>query len=214
MSKTLQQISKSFFIKRINKAKLPNRFSQPTFTIYKGRTDPMEHISHFNQKMAIHANNEALIGKVFPSSLGPVAMRWFDALEEGSVGVFKELTRAFGARFIMCSKVPKPVDSLLSMAMRERETLKTYSNRYWETYNEIDGNFKDVVVRTFKVSLPTEHELRKLLSMKSALNMRQLLDRIDKYKQVDEDQIQGKGKAKMFPEKKDPWGGGYQGNSP
>ena len=146
----------------------------------------MEHISHFNQKMAVHANNEALIGKVFPSSLGLVAMRWFDALEEGSVGVFKELTRAFGARFIMCSKVPKPVDSLLSMVMREGETLKTYSNRYWETYNEIDGNFKDVVVRTFKVSLPTEHELRKLLSMKSALNMRQLLDRIDKYKQVDE----------------------------
>ena len=174
----------------------------------------MEHISHFNQKMAVHANNEALIGKVFPSSLGPVAMRWFDALEEGLVGVFKELTRAFGARFIMCSKVPKLVDSLLSMAMRERETLKTYSNRYWETYNEIDGNFKDVVVRTFKVSLPTEHELRKLLSMKSALNMRQLLDRIDKYKQVDEDQIQGKGKAKMFPEKKDPRGGGYQGNCP
>ena len=164
--------------------------------------------------MAVHANNEALIGKVFPSNLGPVAMRWFDALEEGSVGFFKELTRAFGARFIMCSKVPKPVDSLLSMAMREGETLKTYSNRYWETYNEIDGNFKDVVVRTFKVSLPTEHELRKLLSMKSALNMHQLMDRIDKYKQVDEDQIQGKGKAKMFPEKKDPRGGGYQGNCP
>ena len=164
--------------------------------------------------MAVHANNEALIGKVFPSNLGPVAMRWFDALEEGSVGFFKELTRAFGARFIMCSKVPKPVDYLLSMAMREGETLKTYSNRYWETYNEIDGNFKDVVVRTFKVSLPTEHELRKLLSMKSALNMHQLMDRIDKYKQVDEDQIQGKGKAKMFPEKKDPRGGGYQGNRP
>ena len=214
MSKTLQQISKSFFVKRINKAKLSHWFSQPTFTIYNGRIDPVEHISHFNQKMAVHANNEALIGKVFPSSLGPVAMRWFDALEEGSVGFFKELTRAFGARFIMCSKVPKLVDSLLSMAMRERETLKTYSNRYWETYNEIDGNFKDVVVRTFKVSLPTEHELRKLLSMKSALNMRQLLDRIDKYKQVDEDQIQGKGKAKMFPEKKDPRGGGYQGNRP
>ena len=130
------------------------------------------------------------------------------------MGSFEELTRAFGARFITCSKVPKPVDSSLSMAMREGETLKTYSNRYWETYNEIDGNFKDVVVRTFKVSLPTEHELRKLLSMKSALNMRQLMDHIDKYKQVDEDQIQGKGKAKMFLEKKDPRGGGYQGNRP
>ena len=90
----------------------------------------MEHVSHFNQKMAIHANNEALMCKVFPFSLGPVAMRWFDVLEEGSVSSFEELMRAFGARFITCSMVPKLVDSLLSMVMREGETLKTYSDRY------------------------------------------------------------------------------------
>ena len=57
--------------------------------------------------------------KVFPSRLGLVAMRWFDALKEGSVGSFKKLIRAFGARFITCSKVLKPIDSLLSVAMRE-----------------------------------------------------------------------------------------------
>ena len=130
ISKTLQQISKSHFVKRINKAKLPHQFSQPTFTIYNGRTDPVEHVSHFNQKMAIHANNEAFIGKVFPSSLGPVAMRWFNALDKGSVGFLEELMRAFEARFITCSRVHKPVDSLLSMVIREVETLKTYSNRY------------------------------------------------------------------------------------
>ena len=78
--------------------------------------------------MVVHANNEALMCKVFPSSLGPVAILWFDVLEEGLVGSFKELTRAFGARFITCSKVPKPVDSLLSMAMSEGESLKTFSD--------------------------------------------------------------------------------------
>ena len=31
MSKALQQISKSTFVRRINKARLPRRFSQPTF---------------------------------------------------------------------------------------------------------------------------------------------------------------------------------------
>ncbi|XP_075633579.1 uncharacterized protein LOC142606056 [Castanea sativa] len=172
MSKALRQISKSPFARRIYKANLLHRFSQPTFTIYIGRTNPMEHVSHFNQKMAVHSNNEALMCKVFPSSLGPVAMRWFDAFEEGSVGSFEELTRAFGARFITCSRVPKPLDSLLSMAMRERERLKIYSDRYWETYNEIDGDVEDAVVRTFKVGLPTEHGLRKSLIMKAASNMR------------------------------------------
>ena len=60
MSKALQQISKSPFVRRINRAKLPHRFSQPTFVIYNERTDSVEHVSHFNQKMAVHANNEAL----------------------------------------------------------------------------------------------------------------------------------------------------------
>ena len=68
--------------------------------------------------------------KVFPSSLRPIAMCWFDALEEGSIGSFEELTRAFGARFITCNRVPRLVDYLLFMAIREGETLKTYSDRY------------------------------------------------------------------------------------
>lgn len=90
----------------------------------------MEHVSHFNQKMAIHSRNEALMCEVFPSSLKPIAMRWFDGLEEGSISSFEGLTRAFGAKFVTCSKVPRPLDSLQSMAMKEGETLKTYSDRY------------------------------------------------------------------------------------
>ena len=199
MSKALRQISKSPFVRRINKARLPHRFSQPTFTIYNGRTDPVEHVSHFNQKMAVHAGNEALMCKVFPSSLGPVAMRWFDALGEGSIGSFQELTRAFGTRFITCSRTPRPLDALLSMAMREGETLKTYADRYWKMYNEVDSDFEDVAVRTFKVGLPTDHDLRKSLTMKSAANMRQLMECIETYKRLEEDQIQGKGKASMYP---------------
>ena len=117
----------------------------------------MEHANYFNQKMAMHSSNEALMCKVFPSSLGPIAMCWFDAFEEGSIGSFEELMRAFGARFITCNRVPKLVDSLLSMAIREGETLKTYSDRYWETYNKIDGNFEDVAMITFKVGLLSEH---------------------------------------------------------
>ena len=54
--------------------------------------DPMEHVSHFNQRMTMHSKNETLICKVFLSSLGPVAMRWYDSLGAGSIGSYKELT--------------------------------------------------------------------------------------------------------------------------
>ena len=75
MSKVLNQISKLHFMRKIEGAKLPRRFHQPTFTIYNGRTDPVKHVSQFNQRMAVHSMDEALMCKVFPSSLGPVAMR-------------------------------------------------------------------------------------------------------------------------------------------
>ena len=91
--------------------------------------------------MAIHLRNEAFMCKVFPFSLGLIATRWFNGMEEGSIGSYEELTRAFRARFVTCNRVPKPLDSLLSMVIRDGETLKTYSNKYWETFNEIDRNF-------------------------------------------------------------------------
>ena len=199
MSKALHQISKSPLTRRIERAKLPRQFVQPTFTMYNGRTDPVDHVSHFNHKMAVHSRNEALMCKVFLSSLGPVAMRQFVGLEKGSISYFQELTKAFGARFTTCSRVPRPLDSFLSMVMREGETLKIYSNRYCEMFNEIDGDFEDVAIRTFKVGLPIQHDLRKSLTMKPAQSMRQLMDRIDEYKWVEEDQQQGKGKAKVIP---------------
>ncbi|XP_030924611.1 uncharacterized protein LOC115951573 [Quercus lobata] len=176
MSKALDRISQSPFTCRIERAVLSRRFNQPTFAIYNGRSDLVEHVSQFNQRMAVHSRDEALMCKVFPSSLGPMAIR--------------------------CTRVPRPLDSLLSLSMWEGETLKAYSDRYWEMYNEIEGNYDDVAISTFKRGLPTEHGLRKSLTGKPVTSMRQLMDRIDKYKRVEEDQQRGKGKAKVVPQER------------
>ncbi|XP_030924893.1 uncharacterized protein LOC115951909 [Quercus lobata] len=202
MSKALDRISKSPFTRKIEGAKLPRQFHQPTFTIYNGRTDPVEHVSQFNQRMTVHFKDETLMCKVFPSNLGPVAMRWFDGLKPNSIVSFKQLTQAFGSRFIMCSRVSWPLDSLLSLSMREGETLKAYSDRYWKIYNEIEGNFDDVAINTFKSGLPAEHGLRKSLTGKPVTSLRQLIDWIDKYKKVKEDQQLGKVKAKIIPQER------------
>ena len=65
------------------------------------------------------------------------------------------------------------------MTMQERETLKTYSEKYWEMFNKIDENFDDVAIRTFKVGLLAEHDLRKSLTRKRVRSVRQLMDPID-----------------------------------
>ena len=55
-------------------------------------------------------------------------------------------------------------------------------------YNEIEGNYDDVAISTFKRGLLTEHGLGKSLTRKSITSLRQFIDRIDKYKRVEEDQ--------------------------
>ena len=48
-------------------------------------------------------------------------------------------------------------------------------------FNEIDGDFDDVAISTFKVDLSTEHDLRKSLTGKPVTSVCQLMDRIDEY---------------------------------
>ena len=148
--------------------------------MYNGCTDPVEHMSQFKEKMTVHSQDEALLCRVFPSSLGPMPMRWFDGLRMNYISSFKKLTQSFYSRFITCSRVPQPLDSLLSMSMREGESMKAYAERYWEMFNEIDSDFDKVAIRTFKVGLPSEHGLRKSLTGKPITSLRQLMDRVNK----------------------------------
>ena len=69
-------------------------------------------------------------------------------------------------------------------------------------FNKIDGEFDNVAISTFKFDLPTEHSLRKSLIGKLVTSVRQLMNWIDEYKRVKEDQQQGKRKAKVIPQER------------
>ena len=94
--------------------------------------------------MVIYSKNEALICKIFPSSLGPITIRWFDGLGKWSIQRYDELIRAFGMRFVTCSRTLKLFASLLTMAMKEGKLLKpirivtgSYTTRLGEITEEL-----------------------------------------------------------------------------
>jgi hypothetical protein len=185
--KALHQISHSPFSKEIESVRLPRNFSAPTYVMYDGKADPVGHISHYRQSMAIHLGNNALMCRMFPSSLGPMSLRWFNRLPHSSIFSLNELAEAFVSRFITNSRKPKEFASLMSMRMKDSESLKNYSARYWEVYNEVDGGTEDMAMKTFKEGLHPESELRHSLSKRSARNMRDLMSRIEQYVRVEED---------------------------
>ena len=56
-------------------------------------------------------------------------------------------------------------------------------------FNEIDGSYDDVAISTFKAGLPVEHDLRKSFTGKPVTSVCVLMNRIDKYRRIEEDQL-------------------------
>ena len=186
---------------------MSSRFTRPLFISYDGKTNPVGHVSHYIQMMSLHNHNGALMCRVFPSILEPIALRWFNELKKGLIHSFGELIQEFRVRFMTCCRVLQPVDSLLSIKMGARETLQSYASRYWELYNEIDGGNEKVTASTFLFGLLEDFELRELLTkrppkdirppedMRPSKDMRQPMRRIEKYKRLEDDWQQSKGKV-------------------
>ena len=139
--------------------------------------------------MSLHTQNDALMCKVFPSSLKPTALRWFNGLRKGSIHSFAKLIQEFDVRFVTCNQVPQPVDALLSMKMRVGETLCSYASRYWELFNEIIEDNEKIVASTFRMGLPEDSELQESLIRMPPEDMRQLMRRIEQYKCLKDDRM-------------------------
>ena len=73
------------------------KLTPPKFNLYHEKSDPMSHISHFKQMMALWNHLDAPMCKVFPSSLGDLGFKWFDKLIVGSIRSFYQLTESFMA---------------------------------------------------------------------------------------------------------------------
>ena len=82
---------------------MSSRFTRPPFNFYDEKTDLVKHVSHYIQMMSLHTHNDALMCKVFPLSLRPTTLRWFNGLRKGLIHSFAELIQEFGVRFMTCS---------------------------------------------------------------------------------------------------------------
>ena len=198
MSRALRKATRSLFSKEIGRAPMLSRFTRPPFNSYDGRTNPVEHVSHYIHMMSMHTHNDALMCKVFPSSLGLMVLRWFNGLRKGSIRSIAELIQEFGARFVTRNLVPQPVDALLSIKIGVGETLHSYASRYWELYNEIGGGNEKTAASTFRMGLPENSKLRESLTKRPPEDMRQLMRRIEEYKRLEDDRLQSKGKAPLI----------------
>ena len=69
-------------------------------------------------------------------------------------------------------------------------------------YNEIKGSHRGMAASTFKIGFSMDFELRKYLTKNPAEHINKLMERIEKYKRLENDQLQAWSKGKLIMSKK------------
>ncbi|RDX64923.1 hypothetical protein CR513_56458, partial [Mucuna pruriens] len=66
---------------------------------FDGSQDPHPHLQAFQAQMYISGGNDKLSCKLFPGTLGGVAMQWMATLPPRTIQTFNDLADAFTSQF-------------------------------------------------------------------------------------------------------------------
>lgn len=137
------------FTSQIVNAEPPRKFTMPKYPVFDGKSDPTHHVRAYDQAMTLWENNEALLCRCFASSRGKTTLKWYYQLLPGSIDSYRNLTEQCCTRFIASSQPPKGLAEVMALRQKHRESLRDYSKRYWDLYNEIEGDWPQVAIASF-----------------------------------------------------------------
>ncbi|XP_048317965.1 uncharacterized protein LOC125418468 [Ziziphus jujuba] len=175
----------------IAETNLPSRFVPLKFDLYDGMSDPLEHLMQYHHAIfplgLPYDRREAIMCKIFVTSLKGVALTWFDSLKSESIHSFEELINHFGAQFASSMKVKKEAHHFFTITQGRNKSLKAYTQRFnKENVNILDCN-ESIVIEAFKKDLLGENYLYESLMKRVPETMIEPMSRAVKYINLEED---------------------------
>ncbi|XP_025635712.1 uncharacterized protein [Arachis hypogaea] len=157
----------------ILEVRLPKHFDKPTDMKYDGTQDPQEHLTAFEARMNLEGVGDEVRCRAFPVTLAGPAIRWFNALTQGSVTTFGDIARAFLAQFTTrIAKAKHPIN-LQRVTQRVGEPTRKYLDRFNDECLEIDG-LTDSVASLFLTNGLSNEDFRKHLTTKPVWTMQEI----------------------------------------
>ncbi|GFS42483.1 hypothetical protein Acr_00g0080070 [Actinidia rufa] len=116
------------------------------------------------------------------------------------------------AQFVINTKVPKGVSSLLTLWKGKNESIHNYNKRYWETYNEIEECSEELAVASNKLKLTPRERLWENLTLNPPFNLWDLMSQVKMFARLEDDVRQtekimrtpSKGEGQFKKEKENP----------
>ncbi|XP_015949004.1 uncharacterized protein LOC107473922 [Arachis duranensis] len=106
---------------------------------YDGTKDPQKHLTAFEARMNLEGVGDATRCRAFLVTLAGPAIRWFNALPQGSITAFADISQSFLARFTTRIAKVKHLSNLLGVTQKPGEPTKKFIDRFNDECLKIDG---------------------------------------------------------------------------
>ena len=118
------------FTDEIEQAAPPCKFSMPYFTSFKENGDPARHLKHYRSRMVLYPNNDALMCKIFATTLQGEMQNWFHTLQPRFIRSFDDLSLIFTKEYSFYRSINKKADHLFNIKKNPKESLPDYVKRF------------------------------------------------------------------------------------
>ncbi|XP_065617429.1 uncharacterized protein LOC111985988 [Quercus suber] len=159
---------------------VPSKFRLPQLESFDGLKDPQDHLNTFKTTLGLQQPPDEILCRSFPTTLKGAAREWFTKLPTSSINTFDQLSNAFLRHFIGGQRPKRTADHLLTVRQGEKETLRSYVQRFTRETLEVDEADDMVQLTTFKAGLRSR-DLVSSLAKNPPKTMAEMLLKAQKY---------------------------------
>ncbi|XP_012840429.1 PREDICTED: uncharacterized protein LOC105960762 [Erythranthe guttata] len=129
-------------------------------------------------------------------------MNWFNSLPTGSIDTFARLSTRFTNQFTINKQYAKTSAHIFSVVQRDNEALRNYIKRFVEAVHEVPSVGQDMLSGIMQQNLKPGR-FKESIARRPPDNLEELLNRADKYVQIEEASTHAHPKMKREDDRQD-----------